>query len=71
MSFWDGHDLCEMLCGLNPTQGVEDCDLGGHSIKSGNWRVGIESPPGPNNLINELVFYSINLITILLIIISY
>src|SRR6266542_3755798 len=31
---------------------LEDCDLGGHSIKSGNWRVGMESPPGPNNLMN-------------------
>ena len=62
MSFWDGRGLCEKLCGLNLTQGVEGYDLGGRSIKSGNWRVGIESPPGPNNLINEPVFISIVLI---------
>ena len=67
MSFWDGRDLCEMLCGLNPTQGVEDCDLGGHSIKSGNWRVGIESPPGPNNLDNEPILTSIVVILFYLI----
>ena len=68
MSFWDGCGLCEKLCGINPTRGVEGCDLGGHSIKSGNWRVGIESPPGPNNLVNKPDLFPIDLIIVLLII---
>ena len=68
MSFWDGCGSLWKLCGLNLAQGVKGCDLGRHSIKFGNWRVGIESPPGPNNLVNISDFISVVLIIVLLII---